>query len=576
MKEFCLDFGSIRCVPSVHWSPFFASSVLRRFSEVKPEAIAVELVPEALEPYIRAVQRFPRLSALVSDDDQLYPVIPTDSIAQAVRLALEHGLPLYAIDTPRFAPHEGDEDIIAPPALGDTLGLEDYYRVAAPLVAEAPPGSPDDRREAFMAEKLRELGCDHESLLVVMGLAHWEPIKARLGRPPSRTVSQAAPQFDLVHLTARAAYHFTNQTPFLIASFERHQRRDAFHTEHAMARLFVEAARSSEIRLGPGDHRILQRYARNLVQVENRLSPTLFELTLSAKANLGDAFGAAVYEKGLHYPWDAESNGLPSLEVSREGSATVAGLQRSFTLCVPGKFRPISDLDGLAAAGSEPPTHPDAEKLPKRLRHDNFGRFTEECLREERFLQSLERLMLHHKTPDDYTSEPFTTGLRDGIDIRSTIRDPQRRHWVKVHDPTPARLGALLVSWTRDDSADSAYTYAAHRGLGLYSNRGPVRHGVDACDWTTLVTFFRRITKEKLFEVYDEWLTEGETFDSLQRLTVQYSRGDLVLFVSPSPPTRRLHLLAEKLGKRLVHASSSSLPRALLDQGNHHHIYWRS
>ncbi|NIP72451.1 MAG: hypothetical protein GWO16_05210, partial [Gammaproteobacteria bacterium] len=130
-----LAFGNVYAVPSLHGRVRFAGLVRRAFFALRPDAIAVEL-PATLERSIReGVERLPYLSVVGYQDfdeelekvQQILPVTPDDSLVEAVRLGMAHGVPVHFIDRDvvnyQSAPLRAADDYLV-----ERIGLEAYWR----------------------------------------------------------------------------------------------------------------------------------------------------------------------------------------------------------------------------------------------------------------------------------------------------------------------------------------------------------------------------------------------------------------------------------------------------------------
>ncbi|HEX7928605.1 MAG TPA: hypothetical protein VF678_13510, partial [bacterium] len=174
-------FGAIHAVPSLHGQWRFAALVREAFFQVKPKAIAVEL-PATLEASIRkGIERLPYLSVVAYEDydaelektREIVAVTPEDSLIEAVRLGMEHGVPVHFIDRDVLNHHP--EPVKVPDDyLIERIGLEAYWKHVAPHLPVAEAGSPDDEREIEMAARLRDLS---GPVLFVCGMSHLKAIQ---------------------------------------------------------------------------------------------------------------------------------------------------------------------------------------------------------------------------------------------------------------------------------------------------------------------------------------------------------------------------------------------------------------
>ena len=98
-----LKYRNLRVIPTYHGSMDFVHELRKIFYKDPPDLIAVEFPPN-LKPYLKeGVARLPKISLVMYYDElldqQLYiPIIPSDSLIEAIRLGMEYGIPIEFID----------------------------------------------------------------------------------------------------------------------------------------------------------------------------------------------------------------------------------------------------------------------------------------------------------------------------------------------------------------------------------------------------------------------------------------------------------------------------------------------
>ena len=228
-----ITYKNLIILPTYHGSLDFVFELRKIFYSHPPDVIAVEF-PENLRPHIvKGVSRLPKISVVLYYDhlikNQLYvPIIPSDSLVEALRLAEEYGIPTEFIDL--FVNDYTPQSVTMPDShLLNYLALDDFYDIVnrelhleeeatfryqehlnkraqeektAQLEGDhfesdnsqfSPGGGDaqawihkaqekDDLRNQYMAARLAELMTTNPKgiILVVLGLAHWEAIKVLL------------------------------------------------------------------------------------------------------------------------------------------------------------------------------------------------------------------------------------------------------------------------------------------------------------------------------------------------------------------------------------------------------------
>ncbi len=388
-----VDGGTLRVVPAVHFRPPFAERVnqLCRNKETRPEAIAVELGPGVakyvyqwfleLHTQDQLGRRFPCMLVVAAhnrrirpsmqrravqlqeetgrDLEELSPDIlnkvlgyssesvlflsPSDSIVEAIRSAVELGIPVYGVDLEEVADSERQEILIkdtgglttddVPEWVGDNLDRADACRDEVI----------DGRREVAMAARLKAVVERHGNVLFTCGAAHWQRIQGLLQdsaiRPAIIEDRQAAPAREYVRLIAHPslAIYFLDPFPPWVENVEKQresaarewQDEDSVRGEKIRPREMFEglikAAYIKFLRQSVAETDVGKRknsynihdfttLLENLSVLENRTVPDLFSMFSAARGTISSAFRDILAEKFIHYEWaDPEALGLPVL-----------------------------------------------------------------------------------------------------------------------------------------------------------------------------------------------------------------------------------------------------------------------
>ncbi len=458
----------IDAVPSIHGRAVFALEVRRAFLAQRYAAVAVELPPSLRAPVLEAVARLPTVSAVVYrenppeySDEPCYayvPIDPCDSIIEAVRLAMAERLPLYFVD--------GEELGYEPPvSLPDEyaikrLGLRRYLETVSPVLPAATPDSPRDRRERQMAAHLRQLAGDHESVLFVCGLAHFAGVRTHfeLDRGPPHEeapVWLAPPQ--VYDVRPRTLVFALGELPFQAALYERARaglELKEYERTDGLKELLLEARRRyaeefpEDVRyVSPQALQTVLKLMRNLSLIRSRLTPEMIEIIEAAKGVLGSPYARVLAETLRDYPYLDPEGGYPSVAFSRDGLILPSG---------PVKAR--NRLFGRPMGW----TTIKLDRPPERFRQKwarGWNPFAGSCswppedLRIEGFAARVRHRASQAMTRDLARSEKFTTSIRDGLDLRETLRHwHQGELYVKVNPPALGGVGAVVFVFDEDDS----------------------------------------------------------------------------------------------------------------------------
>ncbi|MFW9820539.1 MAG: hypothetical protein ACFFE5_13090, partial [Candidatus Thorarchaeota archaeon] len=211
-----IKFRNIYVIPTFHSRIEFAKLVRIALFKVFPDVIAVELPNNIQEEVIEAVERLPFLSLIGYADTlnpsklNFIPIDPGDSIIEAIRIGLEHNIPMEFIDLsvseylpPSFKlPDDYAINQIGlqefyyqisdyfkkkfesqKESLRKNIVLEEFLKNQENFDKEYDYTQKDILREKYMAAHLLKMMPLYHRILLIVGLAHWENIKYYLENP---------------------------------------------------------------------------------------------------------------------------------------------------------------------------------------------------------------------------------------------------------------------------------------------------------------------------------------------------------------------------------------------------------
>ncbi len=317
------------------------------------------------------------------------------------------------------------------------------------------------------------------------------------------------------------------------------------------------------------------RYIRNLSLVDRRLTPDLYTLIVAAQQTAGDDFALALAETAREYPHARSPiEGDPSERFDEPGLVRMGINQAEVPLWGTGPM--VSRLPGQSLSWRTcelRPRPPKEEQTRWRQRWDPFGMcsWPPEDDRIESFHRHVRDQAKALIGADLARTEKFTTSVRDGIDIRETLRNWHKGElYVKVVPPSRGSIDTVVFLF--DLPADpELYTnrttwYAEHAEestLAFYATdpmKNLVGPGIAQAQYGGALFIFPPRA------IPDVWVDPRFDFtDTLEERLLAaaflHSQDRHVAVVSPRIPPAAWRRLARKYGRKIVHLAAQAIQR---------------
>ena len=617
--------GRIRYVPVVPGRMEFAELIRDEILRHQPQVVAVDL-PVTLEAvYERALDRLPELSVILYDDEgedrAVYmPVEPCDAFVEALRSGREVGA----------------ETVFLDPDVSDRLPLEDTYpdsyavrRIGIEKYLETWRVNPQPCSNELVAHaeglawKLQ--GTNPEaSVLAVVSLKLLDPLLYAMERPqvqPLRKVRRKGVR--VLNLHPECLAEVLTEMPFAQAVYETHRKGEAAvpadeaaapqpvkglrkvqgfsvidapkEDPHAAAieraargpldrqrlhlHLFTETQRRYESKTGESvalwQRRLWARYTRNLAVIQGRLLGGLFELTVAARSIIDDNMGWEMWEMAGAYPVQKIETDLMTVKVTGEQmwiNTRRIHLRRRLP-CKKARLRPT----GLRGRKGE--------KRPGEWRREWKGfsicSYPPEDLVIENYGLFLKNKGKSVLSEERFHSEPFTTSLLDGIDLRETLRHwHEKKIFVRSQQRVSGEVGAIVIIF--DDDRDNRYSYCL-TWLGEHQNESDmafyatdpfenvVGPGIGRSEYGGLLL---TLPSGRMFDVWqdtDYFFAESKP-ERLLLAALDYSLEKFVVYVAPSPPRSVFRSIAGRLGQKVIYIPIGQLSPVALKKVRVMHV----
>jgi hypothetical protein len=585
----------LRVVPVLHGRFEFALEVRRAFAQHRPTHVAVEL-PAAVGPcMLDAVRRLPYLSVLRATPEgssNAGPVFllvePVDALVEAVRLGVEHDLPVH------FADRDSSQVAAVRQAFPDphsieTLGLDRYAELCLDAASGRSADPEDERRERTMAHRLTTL-LDHPEarVLFVCGMSHARAVLQHAGQERAAPFGRPARlHVELFHLHPDSSREVLSEIPYLTGAYEAWRAaqgmprepegwplpRQSIHlnlVQEARARLNDEEGEQ----VSPSSTANLFRFARNCSLLEGALSPDFYTLVLAARGVADDNFAYHVWHTGATYPHAEARDRLP-LRV------TLEDLERSGRLVrFHRKIRRPRRVPRLLRRRRQ-------ERRPGEWQEGWSGyricSYPPEDIVIEGYGRFLAKKAKGILAADHSRVEPFTTSLLDGIDFRETIRNRAHdgRIYVRRTLPFKGEVGSVVVAFDPEDR-EGRYPYRMtwqgehdqESDMALYSTppgeqfAGP---GISRCEYGGFLLSWPPL---RMFQVWEdpEFEPARTPAERLLMAGIDYSVERMVVYVAPSPPRALVRSYAARRDRQVVYVPIGQLSPVTLKRIRSFHI----
>jgi hypothetical protein len=601
-EDFLTMSPRIRVLPVIHGSGDFAIRVREELLARPYDCVALPLPPSFQEDVEQAVSVLPAISAVVQPDvdherDEgvsYVPIDPCQPVIAAIRTAMGERITREFIDleTPRF---EAVTGVFPDPYALKRVTPEQFSAAVLPAIPPPRPGQ-HASRIAWMARGLHEIEPRHRLILLVCSILDWlwiqDAYRRRVDSPDPEPFFAPLSTF---RVDPRTLLFLLGELPFITGLYERGRREltpDDNLSVDGVKELTLEARerfrarhpRSAQ-RITPQLLAVYFKYVRNLSLIERRLTPDLYSLVVAAKQIAGDDFALCVAETARRYQYDRAEAEDP-FEADDQAGFLRMGVNRAD---VPGRgtCRAASRLPGPSIGWRTcelRPRPPEREKKRWRQRWDPYGMcsWPPEDERIESFHRHVRDQARAILGADLARVEKFTTSVRDGIDIRETLRNWHTGDlYVKVLPPGRGSLEVVVFLF--DVPADpQVYTHRAtwfaehaeESTLAFYASdpmKDLVGPGIARATYGGALFLYPPRPVPEIWT--DTRLEYADTLEERLLAAAFLHSGDRhVAVVSPCPPRASWRRLARRYRRKIVHVPLKRFSGQLLERLRTFHV----
>ena len=514
------------------------------------------------------------------------PIDPCQGVIAALRTAMGDHIDRHFIDleTSRYRPNAR--------SLPDAYALKKLpiERFAAAIVPhiQAPNDPQWRKRIDYMAWQLRELSVDYKNVLFVCSVLDWPWIRQSFNnRDLQEPENEATNDTQTFQIETDTLYFSLGELPFITGLYEQARREldsDDNLSIDGLKELLIASRESYTAEYKNRARKITPKllsqclkYIRNLTLIDNRFTPQLGTIITAAQQVAGDGYALNVLEMSKRYPFTG-SLGLPEVRMSID--------QAAFPSDAPAQFSGeildvVSRLPGPPVVLSQIELIPKPDQRQMRDWQQKWNPYSQ-CSwpPEDDVIESFRRTVFDRAQEvmgaDLAQTEKFTTSIKDGIDIRDTVR-----HWydgeiyVKVLPPTQGKLDcAVMLFDSPADPRDYPWRttwFAEHKNestLAFYAtdfSEQPVGPGICLGNYGGALFLFPPIRIPDIWE--DPRLDFATTLEErLLGAACLHSECPHIALVSSAQPGQAWRQLAKKYKKTWIHLPLSKFSDSTVQQ----------
>lgn len=607
----------ITLLPVVHGSGDFAVEVRRVMLSHKFDCVAVPLPASFQNEVESAVQWLPNVSVVLqrepvnefqtesefasegdsSDEGTPFvseidgranyvPIDPCQPVIAALRIAMQEHIPRAFIDI------EDDHYLPVTSSLPDPyavkqVSVEQFGAAVLPALA-APEEESHIRRIHWMANELHRLTKNRKSILFVCSVLDWPWIRdayqSVVDRPHPPATSGNPVQ--IFSVEPRTLTFMLGELPFLTGCYETARAElddDENLSVDGIKSLLLASRDRYKFEFGrrarpitPQLLMVMLKYIRNLSLIERRLTPDLYTLVTAAKQIAGDQFAIHLAEAARDYPY-ADEDEFPEIRFGVDEAMLPDFTQLSMVSRLPG--HPViwrsCDLNA-------PPER--QKRIEWERTWNPYGQcsWPPEDVAIENFRTHIKDVALDMLGNDLARTEKFSASLKDGLDIRETLRNWHTGDlYVRVFPPARGKIDCVVMLFDSPaDPRDYPWRITWHAEnhdestLSLFAtdfNQDVIGPGIANARYGGCMFLFPPrpivdVFRDPRFDYTDtleERLIAGALF---------HSRENHIALLSDKPPGAGWRRLARRHKKKILHVPMSRFGAATVEKLRMFHV----
>lgn len=582
----------------LYFLPFFSSNleitqnIIKLLAEIKPSAIAIALPFFVKEKWLIAVKYLPNISVISltykNFETEYLIVEPLCPLVEATRYALFSGIPIFFIDFPKDAPQEDLSNLIPlPPYLIKNIGFEKYVNLTFSFLDKHLT-----EREKYIAEKILEISQKYNSVAIILpfyqvkGVIEALEIASGLLYLPKNIPKE----IEIYTLYSKSVREILSEPGYLQSVYEKNRKKLIEDRNFTLDRVSIfeeilEKARDkyhkeTGTELSPKDFQVFGQFLRNLLLIKGQYIPDLYTLILAVRGIGGDEFAFWFWEIATFYEFQKEElSPFPTINLSPED------LKFSFKrLRISRKIKSLrSGLSFLQKFT----TREERKIFKKGFTGRVICSFPPEDVVVETFGKKVMEKGIKVITENLRKIEPFFASLKDGLDLRETIRKWvfEETPYVKEEPQANAKAGSVVIIFEEDPDPVTGmekypWNFTWHgehhqeSDMAFYATdpkENIVGPGIAKAKYGGFMLTYPPM------RVYDIW--EDSYFDmakdKAERLLlagIDYSLEKYIIYVAKKPPGELAKKFASLQGKKVIFLPIGSFSKTFLEKIRIFHV----
>jgi len=424
----------IRFLPVIHGSANFTRIIKDRLLSSSTDCLAVGLPPEFQTTVEDGINHLPLITLCSQKEPSgsfnYVPIDPCQPLIMGLRIASQEGIHRKYID---FSCDNYEPRKINFP---DSYALRNisYEKFSAALllsIKRPPTASLHDKRARWMAYQLHQLEMDFKNITIICSILDWPWIKEAYNeRKPYDQKITPLDNPKIYAVEKETLFFALAEFPYITYLNEIYRQEikpDKEVVIDGIKEILIQARKIFTQKHGLRYHNLTSQtfqtylqYARNLTLIENRLTPDLYTLITIAKQINGDPFAIAVLEAAREYPFQVlESTSIEPLALGIDKAVDSDNTPMNM------KNRLSENQIEWREINLKP--EPNIKKQAQwKYNWNPYGQcsWPPEDDQIESFnthVREQSKLLLSN---DLARSEKFSSSIKDGVDMRDTLR-----HW---------------------------------------------------------------------------------------------------------------------------------------------------